>query len=535
MMFKKLIITIISCLLVFGCSKKRPEMAYDQRDKGAIQNIDSFGVESSAENFRKTSGEFNDANNRILAKNDEIEMPSRRVSLTDNNDKSVKLSIIDHNQPIKKLDNTLVSFQFNNIDIRSALKLFASTIKRNLIIGNEVQGKITMDFENIKWGGAVYAVLDINNLVMKVDNDSGLLRVHTAAQFAILNKSKIDQTLEINKNLATLETRMTSSSNDDTADTFSEIFKIYYQTSTDIITPLTAVISDTTTITDDPQNNQLIINGTLAELQKIDLTLQSIDIQKKQVMIEAYLITATEGFAKAFSANLSAVSASLARDTGKAVTYTGVDTNPAGVARSFSGIQDSTALDNTKQPNSSASSAVLAGGAFLLGNIGITKLKAVIQSSIADNKSETISNPKLFTSDGETATLTQGIELIRIIPGAGDLPPDSEKISQSLNITVKPRVIGDSKVRLELTIANDSPGSSDATGTTTNRESLTSTIQLNTSDVAILGGVYKNTKLDDNQYVPFFSSIPILGQFFKQKKASDAKTQLIIFLTANIV
>ena len=536
MKIKNLIIIILGFLLLYGCAKKRPEMAYELKNKGAKQDIEAFGAESSAENFRKTSGEFNKTALKVLSKNKDSEVPtSRRISLKNTDTKKAKLSIIDHNMPIKKLDNALVSFQFNNIEIRSALKLFASTIKRNIIIGNEVQGKITMDFENIKWGGALYAVLDINNLVMTADKDSGLLRVHTAEQFAILNKSKIDQTLEINKNLATLETGMTSANSDGTETTISEIFKIYFQTSTDIITPLSAIISETTVITDDPANNQLIVTGTLSELEKIDLTLQEIDIEKKQVMIEAYIISASAGFTKNFSANLQLASATQARDTGKAITYTGIDTNPSGTARSFAGIQNSTGLDNTKQPDSAASAAKLAGGAFLLGNIGITKLKAVITSSIDDKNSETISNPKLFASDGKTSTLVQGVTLLRVIPAAGEAAGSTEEIAQNLNITVTPRIIGENKIKMELSIQNNSPGATDATTTVTNTESITSTIQLNTGDVAILGGVYKNSKVDNKNYVPFLSSIPILGHFFKQKIQSDGKTQLLIFLTAKVV
>ena len=81
----------------------------------------------------------------------------------------------------------------------------------------------------------------------------------------------------------------------------------------------------------------------------------------------------------------------------------------------------------------------------------------------------------------------------------------------------------------------DSPGESTADTVTTNTESITSIVQLETGDVAILGGVYKNNKTDNIRYVPILSSIPILGSFFKQKAKSDGKTQLLIFLTANIV
>ena len=46
----KLIVLLLSCLLLVSCNN-RPKMAYDQKDKGAIQDIETFNVERSAENF----------------------------------------------------------------------------------------------------------------------------------------------------------------------------------------------------------------------------------------------------------------------------------------------------------------------------------------------------------------------------------------------------------------------------------------------------------------------------------------------------
>ena len=43
--------------MLVSCNN-RPKMAYDQKDKGAIQDIESFNVEKSAENFRDESGQF---------------------------------------------------------------------------------------------------------------------------------------------------------------------------------------------------------------------------------------------------------------------------------------------------------------------------------------------------------------------------------------------------------------------------------------------------------------------------------------------
>ena len=539
MKINKLIVLSLSCLLLFSCAK-RPNMSYDQKDKGAVQDIESFNVESSAENFRKDSVAFNNSAKKILGKKS-TELTSRRISLQLETVEKLnrKLKIIDYNFPIKNLEKDLVTFKFDNIDLRSALKLFASSVERNIIIGNEVQGKLTMDFEDIKWGSAVYVVLDMNNLVMTEDKDSKLLRVHSSEQFATLADKKIKQTIARNDSLASLDIDPILSSDNEEENTISEIFKIYYQKSIDVIPPLEAAVGENVTITDDENNNQLVVTASLQDLDRVDLALQEIDVERKQVMIEAYIISATDNFTKSFNANLELLETRERIAGEDRITFTGISTNPGVSTPVKVPTKDNEDVETNDPavPNSQLfdSEVNLAGGAFLIGNLGMARLKAVINASNTDNNSETISNPKLFAMDGNTSTLVQGIELLRIIPAAGDAAGSIEKIPQNLNIQVTPRVMGNEKVELDLVIANNTPGESTADATTTNTEAITAMVQIDSGDVAILGGVYKNIKTDNKQYVPILSSIPIIGSFFKQKAKSDGKTQLLIFLTANIV
>jgi type IV pilus assembly protein PilQ len=247
-------------------------------------------------------------------------------------------------------------------------------------------------------------------------------------------------------------------------------------------------------------------------------------------MIEAYIINATDSFTKAFNANLTLQNNAAQNDGRDRITFVGVDTNPS-AAQTFTTTNASGAVSNTIMDLTED----VAGGAFLLGNLGMTKLKAIINASNTDGNKEVISNPKLFAMDGESSTLVQGVELLKVIPAAGDVAGSTQVVPQNLTLNVTPRIIGDSKIRLVLEISNDTPGESVGADTTTNKEQIESTVQINTGDVAILGGVYTNKRTDNNKYVPILSSIPIIGSFFKQKEKSDAKTQLLIFLTANIV
>jgi len=536
--FIKLFLVITVSVLLASCStSKRPKMAYDQKDKGAVQEIEAFNVKASAENFRKTSEQFSQDTKEILNKNKKEEKLVRRISLTEGKEPEKKsLKLIDRNLKIKKLEDTEVSLKLNNMNIRSALKLFAGLVQRNIIIGNEVDGEITIDFENIKWGSAVYAILDINSLVMTVDEDSGLLRVHTKEFFAQLEKSKIDNTIEANNNLASLDSGGSISTDENSAGPMvTEIFKVFYQNSSDLVESLGEIMGEAEgfTMVDDEQNNQIIITGTYAQLNQAENILNKIDLEKKQVMIEAYIVNATDGFNKNFSANLELVNITNVQEGRDRITYTGIDTNP-GDTTEFTPSNTSTAgISNT---GFSSDAVNLAGGAFLLGNIGMNKMKAVISSSVNDSNTETVSNPKLFAMDGEQAQLTQGTTLVKVIPASGDAAGSTEEIPQNLSITVTPEVIGDNRIKMELTLSNDTPGASLSDGSvTTNEESITSIVQINAGDVAVLGGVYKNTRENSENYVPFFSKIPLLGAFFKQKTDQDNKTQLLIFLSANVV
>jgi len=540
---KKILVLTLSLFLIFtaSCGKKRPDMAYKSKDKVTKQDIENFDVKKSITELKKNSDQFaKDAKSfKSVTKKS-----SRRVSLDQPIATEASLGpkdIIDLNLPIQTLETVPITLKFDSINIRSALKLFSSIVKRNLIIGDEVTGTITVDFQDIKWGSAVYAILEMNNLVMLHDQSSGMLRVHTKKKFIELEKQKIDNTNTINQNLQSLGNDSASTAPANTAtdagnaqsevteETKTEIFKVFNQTSNDLVASINAVI-DGMTVTNDQINNQLIITGTKQQLDRTEKLLDKIDIEKKSVMIEAFIVNAEDGFTKKFDANLEAVS-----DAGgnwRAGGQDGIGTMVGAANPQGNNLQVGTpsAGDDTD-----ITAPTLQGGVFILARLGRARLGATIAASVSDTNSETISNPKIFAIDGEQATISQGTQQVRSVPASGGDAGGFETLDFTLNFGVTPTIIGD-KVRLQITLANDSLGSGGTdSNTPKNTENVTSTVVLNSGDVAVLGGVYKNTKQDDIIFVPLLHRIPILGEFFKTKTKNDTKSQLLIFVTANIV
>ena len=87
---------------------------------------------SSAENFRETSEKFFEDAKDILDGN--VDKPLKRRASFSNDDveKKPNLQLVDHNQFVKKLERNEVTIKLNNMDIKSALKLFAGLVQRNI-------------------------------------------------------------------------------------------------------------------------------------------------------------------------------------------------------------------------------------------------------------------------------------------------------------------------------------------------------------------------------------------------------------------
>ena len=313
-------------------------------------------------------------------------------------------------------------------------------------------------------------------------------------------------------------------------ETQTEIFKVFNQTSNDLVASINAVI-DGMTVTNDEINNQLIIKGTKEQLDQTEKLLDKIDIEKKSVMIEAFIVNAEDGFVKKFDANLEMISSTAAGD------FRGGGQDGIGTIIGAANPQGNSLEVGTPSPSADTSltAPTLQGGTLIIGSVGRALLSATIAASVSDTNSETISNPKVFAIDGEQAQISQGTQQVRSVPASGGDAGGFETLDFTLSLTVTPQIIGE-KVSLQITLANDSLGAGGTdSNTPKNTENLTSTVTLNNGDVAVLGGVYKNTKQDDIIFVPVLHRIPILGEFFKTKTKNDTKSQLLIFVTANIV
>ena len=58
---------------------------------------------------------------------------------------------------------------------------------------------------------------------------------------------------------------------------------------------------------------------------------------------------------------------------------------------------------------------------------------------------------------------------------------------------------------------------------------------MNDDEMVSIGGLLREEKIETEKRVPILGSIPIIGSFFRSKRSEEVRSQLVIFLTVNVV
>ena len=169
-------------------------------------------------------------------------------------------------------------------------------------------------------------------------------------------------------------------------------------------------------------------------------------------------------------------------------------------------------------------------GIGLLRNTGSAVLKVELEALETLELSKTISNPKVFTLDNQTATIKQGEQ----IPVSGGDGADTYK-DAALVMTVTPSIIGDGNVLLDVKVNNDSPNRQNAGSVAINTMEINTKLLVADGDIVVIGGIKKNTIGDSKSGIPGVSNVPVIGKMFSGTSKSDTLNELLVFIAPRIL
>ncbi|HGG9732019.1 TPA: AMIN domain-containing protein, partial [Neisseria meningitidis] len=195
------------------------------------------------------------------------------------------------NNAPKTFTGRKISLDFQDVEIRTILQILAKESGMNIVASDSVNGKMTLSLKDVPWDQALDLVMQARNLDMRQQGNI----VNIAPRDELLAKDKA--LLQAEKDIA------------DLGALYSQNFQLKYKNVEEFRSILRLDNADTTgnrntlisgrgSVLIDPATNTLIVTDTRSVIEKFRKLIDELDVPAQQVMIEARIVEAADGFSR---------------------------------------------------------------------------------------------------------------------------------------------------------------------------------------------------------------------------------------------
>lgn len=466
----------------------------------------------------------------------------------------------------KGYSGTPVTFNFQNIPVRTVLQLIAEESGLNIVASDTVTGNVTLRLVNVPWDQALDIVLRAKTLDQR--RQENVVWVAPQAEIADYEQAVAEAKLAL----------------EDRAELVTEYIPVNYGSAEEIAALLTedakqgqsagggssggggsqqprsGFLSARGSVTFDKRTNTLLLNDTVEKVIELKALIALLDRPVDQVLIEARIVVASESFARELGARFG-ISAGYEDSNGNILTSAGSITGTDRMAN--------TALINRFNGQGSglpaASPSVIGGGVLVpslgerlnvnlpviapSGSLGFALLGAdylldlELSALEVEGRGEVVSSPRVITANQREAVIRQGDEVGYVTigqSGGGGIPiPTVEFKPVLLELTVTPTITQDGRVYLVMKIVKDEVSgfidTSIGSVPQISKREISTAVLMNNAQTVVVGGVYEFESREDLNKVPFLGDVPVLGNLFRKKGRSSEKAELLVFVTPRVV
>ena len=418
-------------------------------------------------------------------------------------------------------DNRPISLNFQNIDMKALLRVFADFSGWNMVPSDSVTGPVSVKLNDVPWQQALSIVLQSKGLVSR--QEAGVLWVAPQGEWALREKKQLDAQAALD---AVSPLRMLS-------------LRLQYARATEVAQRLqgSAVgsaggrwLSGRGSVLAEPRTNQLFISDLPARLLDLEKMVAQLDVPVRQILIEARIVEADDQFGQSLGVRLGAGMAVPLRSQGKSGTLAVGTSNQPTAAGVVTGNQVNLPAGSAGQTlNTPATFAVslfnAAADRFI--NVEISALEAAGLGKV-------VSRPRVVTADQTKALIEQGTELpYQTAVGTGVTAISFRKANLKLEVT--PQITPDGSVVLDVDVNRDSVGQITPAGYAINTKHVKTQVRVEDGGTVVLGGIYEENNRQDQAKVPGLGDLPGLGWLFKNRDQTRRKSELLIFLTPRVM
>ncbi len=408
--------------------------------------------------------------------------------------------------PGMKQDYTgeLISIDLQNAEVEHVIRLIMSITDYNLILDEDVRGRISLRLTRVPWDQALDLVLVQKNLGMVHWGD--IIRITTAQKL----EAERDQARRARQ--AEAEARESMRMLEPLE---QEFIQINYSTANDMLPQIRDFLSERGRVSHDARTNTLIVQDTSSHMSEIKSLIQNLDRPEKQVLIEARIVYATEEFRRNLGLQWNFLYPEQNAFSPSGDLLGGVNFG----SMNFPGMDDTEFLS--------------IGGSLRSVSGTIFTLDAQLRLGETQRLSKTISSPRIVTLNNELAEIEQGVQIPYItLDEAGNAT--TEFIPAVLKLLVTPQITRDGNIIISLEVSDDNPAIVVGQASVETRMAKTKLFVAD-GETIVLGGIKKMVEDQTQNRMPGLGNVPFLGWLFKHEFIDDRMDELLIFIRPEIL
>ncbi len=394
---------------------------------------------------------------------------------------TIILSFISSSIVYSAENKGLTSISFKDADLRDVIKMLSGEGGYNVVVGNDVTGKVTFDLHNVTIQDALDAALKINGY--GIEKMGEILFIKPASQL-VTQYSPMQPAITPHLQIRS--------------------FKLNYINASDITASIKEYSSANGKVTANISNNLIVVEDLVENLNRIETILNNMDVVPKQVLIEAKVLEIRLSDDLQLGVDWNKVV------TGGDATYT------------FQG--------------SNFSNPVTTGAPGLYFNIDTPSFKMFLDTLQQKGDLKTLSTPKLVTLDNKEAQIIIGGRLgYRVTTTSNQVTTeDVEFLEIGTMLKITPRIGNDGNILLAIyPKVSDGVVTQGLPSETTTE--VTTNVAVRDGESIFIGGLIRDRKETVDKQIPLLGDIPILGYLFKRKTENLSKTETIVVITPHIV
>lgn len=172
--------------------------------------------------------------------------------------------------------------------------------------------------------------------------------------------------------------------------------------------------------------------------------------------------------------------------------------------------------------------------AFGLLSISDLLLDLELSAMQSDGRGEVISSPKVLTADKQKAKVMSGQQIAYQEASASGATSTSW-VEAALSLEVTPNITPEGRIGMDLLVENGRPTTAPDGSVAIAKDSVQTNVVVDDGQTVVLGGIFKNSISNGVTKVPFLGDLPYVNRLFKRTTKSDAKEELLIFVTPKLV